>query len=752
MIEQKRPPFLDQRQNPRFMKAFRVLEEAVQAQLLGRTEEADRLFARLIKKNRDYFDALNLYGVFNYHQGKYQAALDLLKRATAIHPRSISALNNLGIVLCHLKRAEEAFQIFERAVALDPADANSLNNRGNALLDLKRPEAALQSFDAAIKWQPKFLNAYVNRGRALMELERNDDALANYDQALSLGPLDADVHNNRGTVLYKLQRLEEALASFDRAIALKPNLSDAYCNRGSTLRDLNRYNEAFADFQRTLALKPDSATAWCGLGSIFNTQRRYDAAYDAYSKALALHPDQERAMAPRIHAKMQLCDWTDLETDFAGVLASLHKDIVVGDPFSLLCVPALPVDYFRCATLFTKSPPRAKATWKDPQYKHDRVRLAYMSSDFRNHSVGHLMAGTFEQHDRDRFELTGISLIRATNDDMQTRLRGTFERFVDVDGRTDREIAEVIRDLEIDILVDLNGFTQNSRTPVLAQRPAPIQVSYLGFAGTMGAAYFDYIVADQTVLPPEHAQFYSEKIAWLPDAYMASDNKRIIAAHTPTRRECGLPDNAFVFCCFNQSFKITPDVFRIWTKLLKAIDQSVLWLSSAEAIAVSNLRNEAEQSGVSAERLVFAPRVADMSEHLARQRQADLFLDTLPYNAHTTANEALWVGLPVLTRIGNAFQGRVAASLLRAVGLSELITSSAEDYEARAIELANNPASLSAFRQRLESNRLVAPLFDTKRFTRHIEAAYAAMSERHQAGLEPDHIVVSNLACGGAPL
>lgn len=457
-------------------------------------------------------------------------------------------------------------------------------------------------------------------------------------------------------------------------------------------------------------------------------------------------------MAPRIHAKMQLCDWTDLETDFAGVLASLHKDIVVGDPFSLLCVPALPVDYFRCATLFTKSPPRAKATRTDPQYKHDRVRLAYMSSDFRNHSVGHLMAGTFEQHDRDRFELTAVSLIRATNDDMQTRLRGTFERFVDVDGRADREIAEVIRELEIDILVDLNGFTQNSRTPVLAQRPAPIQVSYLGFAGTMGAAYFDYIVADQTVLPPEHAQFYSEKIAWLPNTYMASDNKRIIAAHTPTRRECGLPDNAFVFCCFNQSFKITPDVFRIWTKLLKAIDQSVLWLSSAEAVAVSNLRHQAEQSGVSAERLVFAPRVADMSEHLARQRQADLFLDTLPYNAHTTANEALWVGLPVLTRIGNAFHGRVAASLLRAVGLSELIASSAEDYEARAIELANNPASLSAFRQRLESNRLVAPLFDTKHFTRHIEAAYAAMYERHQAGLEPDHIVVSNLASGGAPL
>ena len=570
-------------------------------------------------------------------------------------------------------------------------------------------------------------------------------ALANYDQALSLAPLDADVHNNRGTVLYKLHRLEEALASFNRAIALNPTLADAYCNRGSTLRDLSRYNEAFADFQRTLALKPDSATAWCGLGTIFNTHRRYDAAYDAYSKALVLNPDQERAMAPRIHAKMQLCDWTDLDSDFAQALASLRKGVLVGDPFSFLCVPALPADYLRCAVLFTKDAASAKTAWAGPHYKHDRIRLAYMSSDFRNHSVGHLLAGALEAHDRAKFELSAISLIRATEDGMQTRLRGAFEQFVDVEGQNDRQIAEIIRELETDVLVDLNGFTQNSRTLVLAQRPAPIQVSYLGFAGTMGAAYFDYIVADQTVLPPEHVQFYSEKIAWLPNSYMASDDTRTVAARTPTRSECGLPDNAFVFCCFNQAFKITPDVFRIWTNLLKAIDQSVLWLSSAEAVAVTNLCREAEQSGVSAERLVFAPRVADMSEHLARQRQADLFLDTLPYNAHTTANEALWVGLPVLTRIGNAFHGRVVASLLRAVGLSELITSSAEDYEARAIELANSPARLSAIRQRLESNRPVAPLFDTNRFTRHIEAAYAAMYERYQAGLEPDHIVVPTL-------
>jgi protein O-GlcNAc transferase len=560
-------PFSDPRQNPRILKAFHALQEAIQAQRLGHNEEADRLYARLVKKNPDYFDALNFYGLFNYQQGKYQLAFNLLKKATAIHPRSINALNNLGVVLCNLKRPKEALEAFERATALDPTDASSLNNRGNALLDLKRPEDALASFDAAIRLQPKLLNGYINRGRALMELDRDEAALANYDQALAIAPLEADIHNNRGTSLYKLHRLEQALASFDRAITLKPNFADAYCNRGTTFRDLFRYGEAFADFQKTLALNPDSAAAWCGLGSIFNVNQRYDAAYDAYSKALALDRNQERAIAPRIHAKMQLCDWTDLESDVAEALTALRKGVIVGDPYSFLCVPASPADYLQCATQFTTDSAYAKTAWAGSNYNHERIRLAYMSSDFRNHSVGHLVAGVLEAHDRRRFELSAISLIRATEDSMQSRLRAAVERFVDVEGRNDRQIADVIRELEIDVLVDLNGFTQNSRTLVLAQRPAPIQVNYLGFAGTMGAAYFDYIIADQTVLPTGHGQFYSEKIAWLPNSFMCSDDSRSVAARTSTRNECGLPDQGVVFCCFNQPFKITPDIFRIWTNI-----------------------------------------------------------------------------------------------------------------------------------------------------------------------------------------
>jgi len=742
MIEQRRPHFVDPRHNPRFVKALGILQEAVSAQRLGRGDEADRLYAKLVKKNPDYFDALNLYGVFKYQQGQYQAAFDLLKKATRIHPRSASALNNLGIVLCHLKRPDEAVEAFERALALDPSDANSLNNRGNALLDLDDVEPALASFDAAIRVQPNFLNAYINRGRALMRLKSYEDALTNYDRALTFAPLDPDIHNNRGAVLHKLHRLEEALASFERAIALRPNFADAYCNRGTALRDINRHKDAFADFEKALALKPDYAEAWCGLGSIFNTHRRYEAAYDAYSKALALNPKQERAMAPRIHAKMHLCDWSGLDEDFAATISALRNDVLVGDPFSLLCVPASPADYLHCARSFASRPAGGQRLWSGERYRHDRIRVAYLSADLRNHAVGWLLAGALEAHDRSKFEVTALS-IGPTNDALQLRLRNAVERFLDVEARTDREIGQLIRDLEVDILVDLAGFTQNSRTFVMAQRPAPIQVNYLGYSGTMGVDYIDYIIGDETVLPHEHTAFFAEKAVWLPDSYMAGDDKRPVAERTPTRAECGLPDNAFVFCCFNQTYKITPEVFRIWMNVLKAIEGSVLWLSAGNSTAEANLRREAERHGVAAERLVFAPTVPEMADHLARQRQADLFLDTLPYNAHTTANDALLVGLPVLTRLGEAFHGRVAASLLQTAGLPELITTSGEAYESLAIELARDRGKLAALKQKLASGRSTTALFNSKLFTCRLETAYLAMYERYQAGLAPDHIVVS---------
>jgi predicted O-linked N-acetylglucosamine transferase (SPINDLY family) len=386
-------------------------------------------------------------------------------------------------------------------------------------------------------------------------------------------------------------------------------------------------------------------------------------------------------------------------------------------------------------------PASAKQIWQGEKYNHDRIRVAYLSADFRQHAASFVMAGMFECHDRSRFEMTAISFGVDDGSEIRRRVKASFERFIDARLYSDEQIADLVRSLEIDIAVDLMGFTTDSRTGVFARRAAPVQAHYMGYPGTMGASYIDYIIGDRIVIPESERQHYSEKIVSLPNSYFVNDFRREVAERTFTRTELGLPSTGFVFCCFNSSHKITPSVFDRWMRILQQVEGSVLWLLQANAKAADNLRREARLRGVDPNRLVFAGRMPP-SEHLARHRAADLFLDTLPYNAHTTASDALWAGLPVLTCIGDTFVGRVAASLLQAICLPELITATLDHYERLALELATNPAKLSTIRSKLASNRLAAPLFDTQLFTRHIETAYAAMHERHQAGLPPRDIVV----------
>jgi predicted O-linked N-acetylglucosamine transferase (SPINDLY family) len=400
------------------------------------------------------------------------------------------------------------------------------------------------------------------------------------------------------------------------------------------------------------------------------------------------------------------------------------------------------MDQLQCARAFVADQGTFPALWNAEIYHHDRIRVAYVSADFGDHPVSQLTVGLFEQHDKSRFEITGISFRPHQDSAMQRRLYGAFERFVHVTDKSDWEIADLLRRLEIDIVVDLTGFTQRNRLNVLARRAAPIQVSYLGYAGTMGAGYIDYIIADSIVIPKDHFPFYDEQVVWLPNSYLANDNKHPISGPKPTRSECGLPETAFVFCYFNNPYKITPEMFHVWTSLLKAVSNSILWLGGANPAAQANLRCEAERRDVPAKRLIFAPRLPVFADHLARHQQADLFLDTLPYNAHATARDALWAGVPLVTCLGSTFASRVAGSLLRAVGLDELITHSLEDYEAMALQLAKEPSRLAALKDRLARNRNTHPLFDTKRFARHIEAAFLTMWERYQRGERPEAFTV----------
>jgi predicted O-linked N-acetylglucosamine transferase (SPINDLY family) len=543
--------------------------------------------------------------------------------------------------------------------------------------------------------------------------------------------------------LLQLGRKPEALTCYESYLKGNPNSAEAWHNRGIALSQMQRFDEAVASFDKVLALRPDSAQTWSNRAHAQFEQKRYEEAVADYDKALALDPEAGSARGYRLLAKLWCCDWRNLDADIAEVFSRLRAGARVIQPFGNLSVSRDPADQLLCARLWSARQEPLSPLWRGERYAHDKIRVAYVSGDFCVHPVSILMAGVFEHHDKSRFETTAISFGPDDGSDLRWRIARSFDRFVDVRGRMDFDIAKLMRELEIDIAVDLMGLTGAARNGILAHRPAPLQVNYLGFPGTMALPHMDYIIADPIVIPPGEARHYTEKIVHLPDTYMASDAHRRVADRVFTRMDAGLPETGCVFACFNNSYKFSPAIFAAWMRLLEAVDNSVLLLSEPNPVAKRNLADEAERHGVSRHRLVFSPFLDKIDDHLARLKLADLFLDTLPCNAHTTASDALFAGVPVLTTPGTTFAGRVGASLLSAIGLRELIAESLAAYERRAIELARNPAALAAIRAKLRANRASYPLFDTARFTRHLELAFAQMCERQRRGLGPDSFAVA---------
>lgn len=631
--------------------------------------------------------------------------------------------------------AAQAERLFKKLLSASPRHVGGLNLLGALLTQHGRWAEAETYLRRALRENASSDATFYNYGLALKGLGRPAEAVEQFNRALAINPSVADTWNNRGAAFNDLRRFEEAIADFEKAIALNSGYAQAFCNKGNSLSSLQRHEEALAAYGAALARAPGTAEAWVGCGNAWFNLRRQGEALAAYDRAFALNPDME-VQGARLHAKQHLCDWTNLDEDTARLLSAVRSGRLASVPFAMLSLTASPEDHFRCATRFAESQPAFPALCEGAFYGHDRIRIAYVSSDFNEHPVAAHILGLLRHHDRRRFEVVAISTSPGDGSELREQVKSSSDRFIDAASTSDQEIAEFIRSGEIDVAVDLNGPTTGSRQGVFARRPAPIQVSYLGYAGTIGAGYIDYILADPIVVPPEDFPFFSEKVVWLPDSFLISDNEREIG-RTPSRGECGLPDTGFVFCCFNGAYKITPDMFRIWMNLLRTVDKSVLWISEPNPTAKANLWREAAHYGVAQERLVFAPRVAGKADHLARHRQADLFLDTTPYNAHSTANDALWAGLPVLTVMGSAFPGRVAASLLRALKLPELITSSLHEYEALALRLAQNAGDLQALKAKLSQGRLSSPLFDTGRVARHIEAAYTTMYARLRAGKMP---------------
>ena len=678
-----------------------------------------------------------------HKQGQLEQAEVIINDILRYQPQYIDALQLLAVIASQRNNLLEAVEIFGRVLKINPDHAGVLNNRGVILAKMNLAEQALESSEQALAINPNFLDALNNRGKFLCQLGRAEQALGSYEQALAINPHFVDAFNNRGNALLKLNLFDQALDSFERAIVIKPSFVEAHNNKGNTLMKLRRYKLALASYKVALEIRPNFPEVLYNYGNTLGRLNRLKEALESYAQALKETPDYVFLYGLWLHTKMMICDWSDVENQILLLTEKIEQDKPLAQPFQLLGITSSGAIQRKAAELYVQVEcPASDVLSEIPKLpKHDKIRIGYFSADFHNHATAYLMAELVELHDKSRFELIAFSFGPESNDEMRQRMAGKFDRFIEVSHLSDKEVALQSRGLGIDIAIDLKGHTMDSRPGIFALRAAPVQVSYLGYPGTMGAEYIDYLIADSTLIPETHQQYYVEKIAYLPNSYQVNDSKRVIAEKMFTRAELGLPETGFVFCCFNKSYKVTPSVFDSWMKILKRIEGSVLWLFKNNEEAVSNLRKEAEIRGVDPDRLVFASEM-DLPEHLARHRLADLFLDTFPCNAHTTASDALWAGLPVLTCLGESFASRVAASLLNAIDLPELITSSIEDYEALAIELALDTERLKGIKKQLADNRLTTALFNTALFTRHIEAAYMEIYRRYQADLVPEHFYV----------
>jgi protein O-GlcNAc transferase len=712
----------------------------------GRHLEAIAQLRLLLTHHPRQFQAHFMLGSALARTRQHEAALASYDQALRLNPQLAEAHLDKGTIHFADRRYDDALAAYDHALAVRPGIAEPWLGRGYTLIQLGRHEEALAAVDKALSLRPDFVEAFVGRGNALFELDRLQEAAAAYDRALTARQNLAAAWSGLGNVHYRLGRHPEAEAAFDRALAADSAFAEAWLGRGTLRLSLGRHDDALVAFDQALALNPDLVNARLARGQVCYLLKRYDEALADWSKALALKPDQPAVTAACLRVRMHHCDWTGFEAVGEAVRSSVGNGNTVA-PFMLIAIPSSAREQLQCARKWIESSfhPVRHVVRPSTRQDHDRIRIGYLSADFHQHATSQLMAGVFEHHDRTRFEVSAISIGPDDNSNMRRRIVAAFDRFIDARSQGDSQIAELISKLGVDILVDLKGYTQDARTGILAMRPAPIQVNYLGFPGTIGADFIDYIVADRNLIPEYEFDCYAEKVVWLPDSYQANDRNRAIPDTAPDRAEHGLPEAAFVFCCFNDNYKITPAVFSSWMRILLAVENSVLWLFEDNATAANSLRREAAARGVAPQRLIFARRLPP-AEHLARHRCADLFLDTLPYGAHTTASDALWAGLPVVTLRGETFAGRVGASLLEAIRLPELVTVTAESYERLAITLASNPARLADLKTKLARHRLTTPLFDTTAFTRSIETSYAAMMERHRAGLPPDHIMVKATA------
>jgi len=719
---------------PNYAEAHVALGDALKQQ--HDYDRAAQSYLAALAIRPDYAEAHNNLGVLFQVQGKYEDAASAYAKAIAAKPGYAEAEFNLGTVLHQLGKLEAAEAAYTRVIAINPRVAVAHNNLGTVLRDLGRLDAAVASLERAIGLQADYAEAFYNVATVLREQGGLEQALGCYGRAVALRSDYVDAVNNAGIILQELGRAGEAIELYRRLASSAPAGADLYNNMGAALLSEGRTEEAREAFEQALSLRKDFPEAHYNLGNAARERGDIAGAIAAYQHALQLRPDYAEAYCQLVYHRRQACMWDQFDADDDGMLDLVRKGVSV-PPFFLLTTRASAADQLGCARTWAAAIRRDRPAVFEhaPKNRSERIRLGYLSGDFHQHATAHLMAELFERHNRHRFEVIGYSYGPDDGSAMRGRLVRAFDRLVDIRALSHRQAAAAIHDDAVDILIDLKGYTHGARPAIAAQRPAPVQLSYLGFPATMGADFVDYLVVDSFVVPGDQQPFFSEQLVHLPGCYQVNDRQRRIADPPPSRQACGLPAEGFVFCSFNNSYKISPRLFDVWMRLLRARSGSVLWLLSSNDLVEGNLRAEAERRGVDPRRLVFAP-VVPSADHLARFSRADLFLDTLPCNAHTTASDALWAGVPVLTCSGKTFAGRVAGSLLNAAGIPELITQSLDDYERVALGLAQDGDRLSALRSKVRKAR-DGLLFDLPKLAGAIETAYIRIWQNWLLGQKP---------------
>jgi len=713
--------------------ADQLLQQALAAHRRGAIAEAAPLYRRVLEIAPTNNVACTNLAAIATQAGDFDEAEAMFRRAVELKPDAAEAHYNLGFILQERGKLDAAIEVYRRALALRPDMPQAYTNIGVALQHQGKLDDAVAAFRQAIAGNPSHADAYFNLGAVLRLQNHINEAAAAYRRVIALDPSHAAARNNLALILSEAGELSAADVLQRQAVGLWPDYAEGHNNLGALLLDQGRPQDALDALRAALKLKPDYPEAYLNMGNALRELGSLVEAIDAYRRAIALRPTYAEALAQLVYHRARACDWSDTGAE-ATLLSAVRQNAARIPPFMLIPTAATGADQLLCARKWVEhfAVPEQRVFQHHAAPRSGRLRIGYLSSDFHDHATAYLIAELIERHDRGRFEIHGYSYGPDPGGAQRARLVSAFDRFTDIDALAHRDAAARIRADEIGILVDLKGHTYRARPKILAFRPAPVQVNYLGFPGTMGAPFIDYIIADDFIVPRDRQTLYAEKLAYLPGCYQPNDTRRDIAA-APSRAACGLPAQGFVFCGFNNSFKITPTFFAIWMRLLQQVPGSVLWLLESNALVRRNLTTAAVVAGIDPVRLVFAPMLPH-GQHLARHRHADLFLDTLPCNAHTTASDALWTGLPVLTCAGETFAGRVAGSIVRAAGLSELVASSPPDYEALTLALARDPARLADIRSRLGTGRANLPLFDMAKRTRDLEALYARMAEIWRSG------------------